>query len=66
MAKAIADRVMAEELNGVVYDEEEAKNWSMNISDKVREGVYGKFIAGLLISYVRVFTALLTCLPQKR
>jgi len=36
-AKIIADKVMEEELNGAVYDEEEAKNWSMNISDKVRE-----------------------------
>ena len=41
-AKIIADKVMEEELNGAVYDEEEAKNWSMNISDKVRELVNGK------------------------
>jgi hypothetical protein len=41
-AKVIADKVMEEELNGVKYDEEEAKNWSMNISDKVRELVTEK------------------------
>lgn len=33
---------MADELNGTVYDEEEAKNWSLNISDKVREAIHGK------------------------
>ncbi len=33
---------MGDELNGVNYDEEEAKNWSLNISDKVREAIHGK------------------------
>ncbi len=40
-AKAIAERVMAEELDQQVYDEEESKNWGLNISDKVREQVQG-------------------------
>lgn len=38
-AKAIAEKIAAEELNGQVYDEEDAKIWSLNISDKVREAV---------------------------
>jgi len=38
-AKAIAEKIMAEELNGQVYDEEDAKIWSLNISDKVRLAV---------------------------
>mmetsp|Transcript_21901 Transcript_21901/g.36668 ORF Transcript_21901/g.36668 Transcript_21901/m.36668 type:complete len:133 (-) Transcript_21901:1032-1430(-) len=38
-AKAIADGVIAEELDKVVYDEEDAKQWSINISDKIRESV---------------------------
>lgn len=42
-AKAIGDRVIAEELNGVVYDEEDAKHWSITISDKIREAVNGMF-----------------------
>lgn len=41
-AKVIAEKIMADELNGTVYDEEEAKNWSLNISDKVREAIHGK------------------------
>lgn len=40
-AKAIAERVIAEELQNATYDEEDAKIWSLNISDKVREGVFG-------------------------
>lgn len=44
-AKIIAEKVMAEELEGAAYDEEEAKNWSMNISDKVRELVTGELFS---------------------
>lgn len=40
-AKEIADRVIAEELDGVVYDDADAKSWSLNISDKIREKVTG-------------------------
>lgn len=40
-AKALADKIIFDELNGTVFDEEEAKNWSINISDKVRETVNG-------------------------
>eukprot|EP00428_Durinskia_dybowskii_P063584 CAMPEP_0170388100 /NCGR_PEP_ID=MMETSP0117_2-20130122/17907_1 /TAXON_ID=400756 /ORGANISM="Durinskia baltica, Strain CSIRO CS-38" /LENGTH=132 /DNA_ID=CAMNT_0010644005 /DNA_START=14 /DNA_END=412 /DNA_ORIENTATION=- len=38
-AKAIGDQVISDILNGTVYDEEEAKNWSIDISDKIRESV---------------------------
>lgn len=38
-AKAIADKIIADELNDAVYDEEDAKNWSIIISDKIRESV---------------------------
>ncbi len=41
-AKQIAERIISEELNGTVYEEEDAKNWSLNISDKVREAVCGQ------------------------
>ena len=41
VAKSMADRILGEELNGQIYDEEEAKIWSLNISDKVREAIYG-------------------------
>ncbi len=40
-AKAIADKIIFDELNNVVYDEDDAKVNSMNISDKVREAVNG-------------------------
>ena len=40
-AKAIADKVIFDELNGAVYEEEDAKNWGINISDKIRESVTG-------------------------
>lgn len=40
-AQAIAERILAEELTNQVYDEEEAKYWSLNISDKVREAIHG-------------------------
>lgn len=38
-AKAIAESVIASELTGQVFEEEDAKIWSLNISDKVREAV---------------------------
>ena len=41
-AKQIGERIIAEELNGTTYDEEDAKNWSLNISDKIREAVFGE------------------------
>lgn len=40
-AKAIADKIIADELSDVKYDEDEAKTWSLSISDKVREAVTG-------------------------
>lgn len=43
-AKIIAERIMSEELNGLEYDDADAKHWSLNISDKVREAVTGNFI----------------------
>lgn len=43
-AKAIADKIISDELNGSVYDEEDAKTWSINISDRVREAVTGTCI----------------------
>jgi hypothetical protein len=42
VAKKIADEILDEDLNDQVYDEEETKIWSLNISDKVRETIYGK------------------------
>lgn len=41
-AKAIADKIIADELSDVKYDEDEAKTWSLSISDKVREAVTDK------------------------
>ena len=38
-AKAIADKVIATELANQEYDEDDAKEWSVAISDKVREAV---------------------------
>lgn len=40
-AKEIADKIIEEELNGAVYDDADAKSWSVTISDKVREKVTG-------------------------
>ena len=40
-AKAIADKIINEELEGRVYDEEESKDLSLNISNRVREAVQG-------------------------
>ena len=41
IAKTLADKIIVEELKGQVYDEEEAKSWSLAISDKIRETVVG-------------------------
>ena len=49
IAKSMADRVLGEELNGQTYDEEEAKIWSLNISDKVREAIYGEEQSSVLL-----------------
>ena len=38
-AKALADKVIATELANQEYDEDDAKEWSVAISDKVREAV---------------------------
>jgi hypothetical protein len=38
-AKEIADKIIEEELQGAVYDDADAKGWSVHISDKVREKV---------------------------
>ena len=40
-AKAIAEAIMKDELEGVAYEEEDSKNWGLNISDKVRETLQG-------------------------
>ena len=42
-ARAIATRILEEELNGQTYDEEDGKEWSLRISDRVREAVSGSF-----------------------
>lgn len=36
------NRVLHEELDEQVYDEEDSKLWSLHISNKVREGVQGR------------------------
>ena len=51
-AKAIAEAIMKEELEGVAYDEEDSKNCGLNISDKVRETLQGIIIPCSLFKYV--------------
>jgi hypothetical protein len=41
-ARAVAEKVISEELKDAVYDEDDAKDWSVLISDKVRDAVVGK------------------------
>ena len=41
-AKALADEVLKAELNNQEFDEDDAKEWSVQISDKVREAVTSK------------------------
>ena len=41
-AKKVAQKIVEDELQNAVYDQESAKDWSLNISDKVREAVYSK------------------------
>jgi hypothetical protein len=50
VAKAMTDRILGEELSGQTYDEEEAKIWGLNISDKVREAIYGNFTAQMSVT----------------
>lgn len=38
-AKAIAEKIVAEELANQTFDEEDCKQWSINISDKVRDAI---------------------------
>ena len=42
VAKAIGDKVLETELSGQTYDEEEARNWSLNISDSIRQQIQEK------------------------
>ena len=65
-AKKIADKIVADELANQAYDEEEAKYWGLNISDKVREAVHGKRIDSrktTLHTYltIHVFCDYMTC-----
>ena len=39
VAKKIADEIIAEELKGCEFDDEESKIWSTAISDRIREAV---------------------------
>lgn len=39
-AKTIAEKILNDELRGSEYNEDDAKIWSLNISDKVREAIY--------------------------
>jgi hypothetical protein len=41
VAKGIADRILQEELNGQVYDEDDSKHWGLLLSDKIRAAVRG-------------------------
>jgi hypothetical protein len=54
VAKAMTDRILGEELSGQTYDEEEAKIWGLNISDKVREAIYGNFTAQMLVTKLAI------------
>ena len=38
-AKAIADKIVRAELESQVYDEEDAKAWSVDIGNKIREAM---------------------------
>ena len=48
-ATAIATRILNEELDGQTYDEEDAKEWSLKISDRVREAVAGSFVNPIVV-----------------
>lgn len=41
-ARKIAEQVMEEELKDKVYDEEDAKEWSLTICDKIKAAVKGE------------------------
>lgn len=38
-AKALAEKVVRAELDNQTYDEEDAKVWSVDIGDKIREAI---------------------------
>eukprot|EP00611_Tribonema_gayanum_P011634 TRINITY_DN21946_c0_g1_i1.p1 TRINITY_DN21946_c0_g1~~TRINITY_DN21946_c0_g1_i1.p1 ORF type:complete len:133 (-),score=32.29 TRINITY_DN21946_c0_g1_i1:17-415(-) len=38
-AKAISEKIVKAELGGKEYDEQEAKEWSLNIADAIREQI---------------------------
>ena len=40
-AKKLAQEIVESELNGQEFDEEDARMWSLNIGDKVRDAVKG-------------------------
>jgi hypothetical protein len=54
VAKAMTDRILGEELSGQTYDEEEAKIWGLNISDKVREAIYGNCTAQMPVTKLAI------------
>jgi hypothetical protein len=66
---SIADKILLEELNGQTYDEEEAKVWSLNISDKIREAVFGELCMNVyrimyiyVYVYINIYKYMYTCI----
>ena len=41
-AKKVAEKIMEEELKDKVYDEDDAKEWSLVICDRIKAGVKGE------------------------
>jgi hypothetical protein len=41
-ARKVAEQILAEELNGKEYDEDDAKEWSLTIAERVKAGVKGE------------------------
>lgn len=38
----LAEKIIAEELQGKEFDEDDAKEWSLVIADRIKTGVKGK------------------------
>eukprot|EP00952_Eustigmatos_sp_NYUAD-ZCMA_P002605 11438-Eustigmatos_ZCMA.PRE.1 len=41
-ARKVAEQIMAEELTGKEYDEDDAREWSLIIAERVKAGVKGE------------------------
>ena len=56
-ARTLAEKIITKELTGKEFDEDEAKEWSLNIADRIKAGVRGKLFCDSVAAFINVMPA---------